>query len=65
MMHLVTNNLIIWIHGLVKESVEEIVRHEKDIAGENKQHTRKVFPITYFSSLYDSSKYTKFHIIMS
>ena len=50
MMHLVSNNLIIWIHGLVKESVEEIVRHEKDIAGENNQHKRKVCTIIYFSS---------------
>lgn len=51
MMHLVATNLMIWIHGLVKESVEEIVRHEKDIAGDNKQHQKKVRTIVNFSSL--------------
>ena len=51
MMHLVSNNLIIWIHGLVKESVEEIVSHEKDIAGDNNQHKTKVYTKIYFSSL--------------
>ena len=35
MMHLVATNLIIWIHGIVKESVEEIIVHEKELQEES------------------------------
>lgn len=35
MMHLVATNLIIWIEAICKESVEEIIEHEKDQLGEN------------------------------
>ena len=34
-MHLVATNLIIWIEAICKESVEEIIEHEKDQSGEN------------------------------
>ena len=35
MMHLVATNLIIWIQAICKESVEEIIEHEKEQMSEN------------------------------
>ena len=33
MMHLVATNLILWIEAICKESVEEIIEHEKEQMG--------------------------------
>ena len=33
MMHLVATNLILWIEAICKESVEEIIEHEKEEMG--------------------------------
>ena len=33
MMHLVATNLIVWIQGILKETIEEIFEHEKDVQG--------------------------------
>ena len=43
-MHLVATNLIIWFQGILKESVEEIIVHEKELQGESsvRQDIRKV-----------------------
>ena len=43
-MHLVATNLIVWFQGILKESVEEIMGHEKELQGESavRQDSRKV-----------------------